>query len=60
MNDQKIVYFSEWCQYCMHFKSKETDAPCDECLTYSTNIDTHKPVNFEEKNPKPSTKRRKK
>lgn len=48
MNDMKISFFDQYCSKCKHFESPETDDPCNECLTYGGNIDSHKPVNFEE------------
>ena len=45
----KEVYFHEYCKKCRHQKVKDTEAPCDECLSEPTNWNTHKPVNYEEK-----------
>lgn len=49
MNDTKEVYFHLWCQTCKHSGADEEDKHCSECLNYSMNIDSHKPVNWEEK-----------
>jgi predicted DCC family thiol-disulfide oxidoreductase YuxK len=44
----KIVYFDQYCPLCKHTSVSETEDPCNECLTYPVNIESHKPVNFEE------------
>lgn len=44
----KLVHFGEYCPKCKDKDTKETDDPCNECLTYPTNLDSHKPVNFKE------------
>lgn len=48
----KEVYFGEYCKKCVHEKVKETEAPCDECLGEPLNWNTHRPVNYEEKETK--------
>lgn len=48
MNDTKEVLFEEYCKLCKHFSKDDCDDPCNECLSASYNIDSHKPVNFEE------------
>lgn len=48
----KEVYFDKYCKTCKHKDLKETEAPCDECLCESLNLDSHKPVRYEEKEPK--------
>lgn len=45
----KAVYFDKYCQTCVHFDLKETDDPCDECLSEPVNLYSHKPVKWEEK-----------
>lgn len=45
----KEVYFDIWCRKCKHKKVDETEPPCDECLEQGFNIDSHKPLRFEEK-----------
>lgn len=47
--DFKIVHFDEYCMKCEHRKKKEDETPCDECLSNPANVDSHKPVKFEEK-----------
>lgn len=44
----KIVDFHLYCNKCKHKKLKEDESPCDECLEEPVNIDSHKPVKFEE------------
>lgn len=51
MNNEKEVYFAEWCKKCKYYKADEEhlnpDHPCWECLDEPVNIDSHKPVRFE-------------
>ena len=42
MSDMK-VYFNEYCKTCNNEKTYEEDEPCDECLAYPCNEDSHKP-----------------
>ena len=49
MNENyKEVYYNEYCPRCKHFKNSMTDDPCNDCLTESVNLYTHRPVKFEE------------
>ena len=45
----KEVYFNEYCSKCKHEKVKDEDDPCAECLEEPVNVNSHKPVKFEEK-----------
>lgn len=45
----KEVYFNEYCKTCEFKKNKETEEPCCECLSEPINLDSHKPVRYEEK-----------
>lgn len=45
----KLVDFDVWCKKCVHFKEKETDYPCNKCLTATVNEDSHVPIEYEEK-----------
>ena len=45
----KEVYFDQYCKTCKHKKVKESEDPCDECLSNTTNAYSHKPVNYEKK-----------
>jgi hypothetical protein len=47
--ETKFVCFNKYCLLCKNKEIIETEDPCNECLTMSANIDSHKPVNFEEK-----------
>ena len=47
-NTNKEVYFFQYCKTCQHKDVKETDDPCNECLTETTNEYSHKPVNYKE------------
>ena len=42
----KAVYFDKYCKF---FDLKQTDYPCDECLSEPVNLYSHKPVKWEEK-----------
>lgn len=43
------VYFDEYCEKCKHALVKDTDDPCNECLDEPTNLYSHKPVKWEDK-----------
>lgn len=47
--NMKEVYFSNYCERCKHFKTKEIDDPCDECLSAPGRPNSHRPLNFKEK-----------
>lgn len=44
----KEANYHKYCRICKHSNVKETDDPCDECLTQGYNIDSRKPIRFEE------------
>ena len=48
-NDYKEVYFDKYCKTCKHSKKKDNEEPCDECLESPTNLNSHRPVCWEEK-----------
>ena len=48
-NAKKEVDFNTWCPKCKYENEEETVDVCNECLTFGYNIDSHKPVNFKEK-----------
>lgn len=62
MRHMRIVEFDKYCQFCEHVHVLETNEPCNECLTYPVNEDTHRPINFieseEAKNDKERWKKR--
>ena len=45
-----LVYFGKYCKTCKHEKLEENEPPCDECLEHPINLNSHKPVNYEDKN----------
>lgn len=45
----KEVYFHEYCPKCKYALSNPYMEPCDRCLDEPTNLYSHKPINFEEK-----------
>lgn len=45
----KEVEFDKYCKTCKHEKVAEADDPCFECLMEFTNVESHKPVRWEEK-----------
>lgn len=45
----KEVYFDKYCKTCKYEKTKETDDPCNECLSEPSNLYSHKPVSWTEK-----------
>ena len=45
----KEVYFHNYCKSCKHKPVKDTDEPCNECLSEPINLYSHKPVKYEEK-----------
>ena len=49
VKNTKEVYFYKYCKDCKHRDVNEVDDPCNECLTYPSNINSHKPVKFEER-----------
>lgn len=46
---EKIVAFDIWCPKCKHRDKKEHQQPCDDCLSEPVNVDSQKPVNWEER-----------
>jgi hypothetical protein len=47
--EHKEVYFHEYCKTCKHKDVENTEEPCNECLSNPTNLYSHKPVNYKEK-----------
>ena len=45
----KEVYFHEYCKSCKHEGVADNDEPCSRCLGEPINLNTHKPVDYEEK-----------
>ena len=48
MNDKKEVYFDAYCKKCKYSKTEEFKDPCNDCLDNPYNINSHKPVNYDE------------
>lgn len=44
----KEVYYNKYCETCKHKECAETENPCYECLAECVNVDSHKPVRYEE------------
>ena len=49
MNETKEVNYRVYCPMCKNYDLKETDEPCNECLAQGYNIDSVKPIRFEQK-----------
>ena len=49
MNETKEVYFDQYCETCKYFEIPETEDPCNECLANPSNMYSHKPINWKEK-----------
>ena len=45
----KEVFFWQYCKTCKHEKTKESEDPCHNCLNSPSNVHSHKPINWEEK-----------
>lgn len=48
-NDYKEVLFDQYCKTCKYEKLAEIDHPCVECLEEPINLESSKPVCWEEK-----------
>lgn len=49
IGDLKIVEYDKYCCKCKHENVPDYEDPCNECLNNPGNVDSHKPVKFEEK-----------
>lgn len=45
MNEEKEVYFDQYCKSCKHNGLKESKDPCNDCLAEPSNTNSHKPMN---------------
>lgn len=45
----KIVNFFKWCPRCVHFKKKEDEDPCYDCLAIHARENSTKPEFYVEK-----------
>lgn len=43
---EKEVHFARYCRTCKYHALPETEDPCDECLAYPVNEDSHCPVYY--------------
>lgn len=48
-NIYKEVYFNQYCKTCEYKNLKESEEPCDECLSNPINEYSHKPINYKER-----------
>ena len=46
MGEYKMVDFDKYCSKCIYEKVKETEDPCNDCLTEPMNVDSNIPVCF--------------
>ena len=49
MENLKFVKFELYCRYCKHYEKREDEDPCFDCLENPVNVDSRKPVKWEEK-----------
>lgn len=47
--ETKFVDFKEYCPKCKNWECLAGEDPCNECLTTPVNINSRKPINFEDK-----------
>lgn len=47
MNEEKEVYFDQYCKSCKYHGLEESKDPCNDCLTEPSNTNSHKPMNYE-------------
>ena len=45
----KEVYFDQYCKTCEYKDLPESEDPCFDCLEEPTNLESHKPVHYKEK-----------
>lgn len=46
MNEEKEVYFDQYCKSCKYHGLEESKDPCNDCLAEPSNTNSHKPRNF--------------
>lgn len=50
MNEEYLeVNFEKYCKTCQHKELEEKFDPCNRCLEHGCNLNSHKPVMWEEK-----------
>lgn len=49
-DNYKFVEFDRYCPTCKHYDEDESDPKCKcyECLDNPVNVDSHKPIRYEE------------
>lgn len=47
MNEEKEVYFDQYCKSCKYHGLEESKDPCNDCLAEPSNTNSHKPMNTE-------------
>ena len=45
-HNYKEVYFRIYCETCKYVDLEDHEDPCNECLEYGANVDSHKPVKW--------------
>lgn len=52
---KKEVYYYQYCDTCIYKNyGEDVESPCDECLTYPYNENSHKPKMYKEGKPNDS------
>ena len=52
IGDLKEVFYDKFCHKCVHEKLAENEEPCCDCLNEPGNVDSHRPIYFEQKGEK--------
>lgn len=47
MNEEKEVYFDQYCKSCKYHGLEESKDPCNDCLAEPSNTNSHKPMNLD-------------
>lgn len=47
-NEMKIVDFAQYCKTCKYKEYREEETPCCDCISEPMNLNSHKPVLYEE------------
>ena len=58
-NHDKFVEFDKYCKDCKYWTKKDSEEPCNECLSNPVNSNSKKPINFEKQSPLPKMKDKK-
>lgn len=49
IGDLKEVFYYKYCSKCKYANLRESEEPCNDCLSEPGVEDSHKPLKFEEK-----------